>query len=217
MLEIVFEQCSDNCFLGHPCQSVKIDTGGDDFGAYRKKAAEIVTAYGNETALLIDFSGTDEQRNRLALALDIETYEQNQRLESAIFKVKDSIQALRLYKPYMALANSLRYARDLYRLSEEEMYADIKRLGYLGLKIGEDYLKEEIQILWPGGSEERILTAMGKAEAVIAVGFVKTMAICKYPVTIKLIIFRNKQGRCLSEEQIINEIITKVGKENEKR
>lgn len=217
MLEIVFDESPGNIFLGQKYKSVALSGFGDDFAAYRKTAAALLSAHGHDMAVLIDFSGSPEERNLLALALSIETYAEKDTLESAVFKVSDSAEAMALYKPYMALANSLRYARDLYRMNEDEMYADIKRLGYLGLKIEEDYLKGEIKIVWGSDKGAENLRAEGKADAIIVTGFMKTTAICRYKSPITAVLIKNGTAAEKSEDEIINEIIMKVRKENAKR
>lgn len=216
MLEIVFDESSGNSFLGRKYKTAKL-TSCIDFAAYRRQAAEVIAAYGDEPAVFIDFDGGDDELGLTVLALSVEAYGENHRLESAVFKVKNSVWAMSACKPYTALANSLRYARDLYRLPAEEMYADIKRLGYLGLKTEEDYLKGEIVMCWPGDGDAEILRATGKSEAIVATGVLKTLAICKYEKALTAVLVRRENAPELSEDEIINEIIAKVREKNAKR
>lgn len=62
------------------------------------------------------------------------------RLERVLFKIKDAAGAAERYRNAAALANAVRYARDLANepanyLTPEVFAADIKRLKYLGLEI----------------------------------------------------------------------------------
>ena len=62
------------------------------------------------------------------------------KLESVCFKVKGKVLSAKEYVPYAALANGVRYARDLTNepannLTPIMMAEDIKRLSYLGLEV----------------------------------------------------------------------------------
>ena len=156
MLEIVFDENKDGGFLGQSFPEVCVSLPPEDspFEAYRKTAAEIADCYQNSRAVILTSVPEGWGMNMLALALAVETYEEKGLLESAVFKVAHSGKAMCAYKPYAALANSIRYVRDLMRLDENEMFADIKRLGYLGLKISEDYIEHKMNIC--GRDRERL-------------------------------------------------------------
>lgn len=213
MLEIVFDENASCEFLGQKCQTADVDiAAGCDWETYRKAAAQLVAAHTKERVVVINFSGSEKMMNYLALALGVETYEEQTELESVVFKVGDSQKALSDYKPFMALANSLRYARDLLRLPEAERRADIKRLGYLGLKVKEDYIKETITIDWPGKKPEKKMTAEGALAALVLVGVMKKQAICKDEQACRGIIGKvfEKEADKIAEPKDENEMIEKI-------
>lgn len=213
MLEIVFDENKGDGFLGQkfPEICVRLPADGSPLGAYRKTAAEIVRRHQDSRAVILKSIPEGRGMNMLALALAVETYEEKGLLESAVFRVAHSGKALCEYKPYAALANSIRYVRDLMRLDEDEMFADIKRLGYLGLKINEDYIEHRVNILWPGSGTPVKFEAKTKTEALIAVGVTKAWAICKAAFAAEAVIFKEKIDDCsCDEDKIIDEIAAKA-------
>lgn len=213
MLEIVFDENKDDGFLGQkfPEVCVRLPTEESPFNAYRKTAANIVRRYQDNRAVILTSVPEGRGMNMLALALAVENYEEKGLLESAVFRVAHSGKALCEYKPYAALANSIRYVRDLMRLDGNEMFADIKRLGYLGLKISEDYIEHKVNILWPGIGKPLKFEAKNKTEALIAVGVMKTWAICKAAFAAETVIFKEKiDGSSCDEDNIIDEIAAKA-------
>lgn len=218
MLEIVFDENSGSEFLGQKYPVIRIEVWGlEEVSAYRRAARSLLEAYGQSLAVIIEVKGNVEERNLLALALSIEAYDETQALETVVFKVKHSGEAMLDYKPYMALANSLRYARDLYKMDDDQVYADIKRLGYLGLKVEEDYIKKEIKVQWLGKGEAEIWSANGKNQAIMVIGVVKALAILRYPFALAAIIYQDKKAPDMNDDELINEIIIRVRKENAKR
>lgn len=218
MLEIVFDENQNNLFLGQSYSHVKIEAPVEfSFAAYRLAAARFVEAYAEQPVVLVDFLGNEEERNYFALALSVETYREDNCLESVVFKIKDRNESFAEYRPFGALANSIRYARDLFCMEENEMYADIKRLGYLGLKIKEDYLKNEIIMEWPGSGDVIEFCSQGKSETAMYVGVVKALAIIRHPAALRLTIKRGLIGAEIHEDELISNIVNMVRNENEKR
>lgn len=180
MLEIVFDENASCEFLGQKCvELTPVFPAVSDFSSYRKLAKTIVDEHPEQRALVIRPAAEGEQVNLLALALSVETYDEKTNLEDVVFKVKDCRAAIEAYKPFAALANSLRYVRDLLRLDENERVADIKRLGYLGLKIKEDYINNRLELDWAGSEPAMTLAARDMKSGLVLVGLMKTWAICK--------------------------------------
>lgn len=221
MLEIVFDENAGCEFLGHKYKMVEVTALANwEWNDFRKMARKLVEENWQEQILLVNFTPQGEALNNFALALSVETYEEKSKLESMVFKVKHSGATMMSYKPYMALANSIRYARDLYRLSEDEYMADIKRLGYLGLRVQEDYLKKEVTVEWPGKENEKLFVARNKNQIMVLIGIIKTWAICKEEFGIRGII--SKLGsfpsnaieieEAKNEDEIVEKIINYVRK-----
>lgn len=212
MLEIVFDENEDDVFLGQKCLEIEpILSEGAGFSSYRQTARQIIREYADQRVLIIRLKEEGERMNLLALALSVEAYEECTDLENAVFKVKDCRAAIDAYKPYMALANSLRYVRDLLRLDENERIADIKRLGYLGLKVKEDYLNHCLELDWPGEEPVLNLSAENVRDGLILIGLMKTWAICKEKFAVHAIIelpvAECKISASADEDEIIEKIV----------
>lgn len=215
MLEIVFDENEAGVFLGQKClEIVPILPEGADLSSYRQTARQIIREHTDQRVLIIRLKEEGERMNLLALALSVEAYEECTDLENAVFKVKDCRAAIDAYKPYMALANSLRYVRDLLRLDENERTADIKRLGYLGLKIKEDYLSHCLELDWPGEEPVLNLSAENVRDGLILTGLMKTWAICKEKFAVHAIIelpaADHKISALADEDEIIEKIVEYV-------
>lgn len=213
MLEIAFDETAHCRFLGQKCQMVDlVISASADWQDYLETARKLIDDYANQAVVIVNLSVGDETMNYLALALSVETYEEQTCLESVVFKVKNSREAMNAYKPFMALANSLRYARDLLRLPQNERFADIKRLGYLGLQVKEDYIKESIEIDWPGISPTKRFAASGEKASLVLIGIIKCLAILKAKPAIKGFISKVEIDSCelISEPETEEEMVEKI-------
>ena len=179
MLEIVFDENKSSNFLGQSCRLIKVeDSFLSSWQKMRDYAQNLLQKYAGDRVLKIQVS-QNEKMYLLALAFSIECYAENTMLETLVFDVTNSQKAFTEYHPYGALTNALRYMRDLLRMNEKEAYADIKRLGYLGLKIDEDYLKKQIVVRWQEGKAPQYFCAMQKNAAFLLIALFKFWAICK--------------------------------------
>lgn len=220
MLEIVFDETNNDKFLGEHGKLVHIDSVQlKSWKDYRRVAFDILRENANERVVIIEKMDEMEICNNLALALSVEDYFEIGKIETLVFKVMHSGVAMLSYKPFMALANSLRYARDLYRLEDAEWEADIKRLGYLGLSAKEDYINKKIVLEWPGAGEALELVANDKMSAIGLVAILKTIAICKEKFKARGVIYKSKsppsQGKIIGascEDEMIEQIINYVRK-----
>lgn len=213
MLEIVFDENASCEFLGQKCQMIDLEIPvAANWRQYRQIAQQLINNYAKQMAVIINLPTEGEAMNNLALALSVEAYDEHTHLESVVFKVKDSRLAMAAYKPFMALANSLRYTRDLLKLSEEERRADIKRLGYLGLKVKEDYIKASIEIDWKGIKPVKKFAADGMLAALVLVGVIKKHAICKDEISLHGVIGTDAEAGAekISEPKDENEMIEKI-------
>lgn len=211
MLEIVFDENACCEFLGQKCEEIfPVFPEISDFSSYRKLAKQIIDDNPNQRALVIHPAAEGEQMNLLALALSVETYAEQTNLEDVVFKVRDCRMAIEAYRPFMALANSLRYARDLLRLDADERIADIKRLGYLGLKIKEDYINNLLELDWAGTEPVRNLSAREINSGLVLVGLMKNWAICKEKFAVHGIIGGEASGYEIPVPADEDEMIEKI-------
>lgn len=179
MLEIVFDENKDAIFFEQPCPLLKIeDSFLSSWQKMRAYAQSVLDVYANEPVLKLQMS----QKNLmyfLALAFTVEAYAETSDVETLVFVVEDSQKVFDEFKPFAALNNALRYMRDLMRMEEKEAYADIKRLGYLGLKVQEDYIKKQIIIQWREEKSSQYFCATQKNATFLLIALFKFWAICK--------------------------------------
>lgn len=179
MIEIVFDESKSASFLGQDCPLIECD---------EKKLTSIKQMRGWVQNLLMEFAQERVLKIKslpmmklylLTLVFSIESYEDKTNLETVVFEVSDSRKAIENYGCFSAVTNAIRYMRDLLRMEEKEAYADIKRLGYLGLNVEEDYLKQQIIVKWHEGDNAQILCATQNNAAFMLIALFKFWAICK--------------------------------------
>ena len=179
MLEIVFDENKTAAFLERPCLLIKVeDSFLSSWPKMRLYARNLLNEYPHEQVLKLQIKQKD-LLYFLALAFCVEGYAENTALETVVFEVENSRKAFEQYHPFAALTNAIRYMRDLLRMDENEAYADIKRLGYLGLKISEDYIKKQIIIQWKEAKSSQYFCDIKKNAAFLLIALFKFWAICK--------------------------------------
>ena len=187
MLEIAFDENDNNLFLGEECPVADgFALSACDWDGWRKEAAALVGRYRQVRVLIVRGMQAPDMF-RLALALAAETYDESGMLETVVFKVASNKSVIDGYRPYAALTNAVRYARDLFRTEDErEIRADFKRLGYLGIVCEENYADGSLRLYFDGGGKEKqVLAAEGRNAAIALVGIMKKKAICKEKVFIE--------------------------------
>lgn len=220
MLEIGFDEKNTAAFLGQSCPLIDVDVKHvSDWKSCFALAKNYIADFPKERVLKFDL--TDKNKlNLLALAFSVAAYEEQTTLETVVFVCDNFLQTSSDYKPIAALTNALRYMRDLMRMDEKEAYADIKRLGYLGLKVNEDYLKKQIVVQWQESKTPQYFCATQKNAAFILIALFKFWAICKDPKPRVGIIGENVWGDVVlpnlsSEDEMIEYVINNTVRKNE--
>lgn len=179
MIEIVFDENKSASFLGQDCPLIEFDEKNlTSIKQMRVWVQNLLTEFAQERVLKIK-SLQMMKMYLLTLVFSIESYEDKTNLETVVFEVFDSRKAIENYGYFSAATNAIRYMRDLLRMEEKEAYADIKRLGYLGLNVEEDYLKKQIIVKWHEGDNAQILCATQNNAAFMLIALFKFWAICK--------------------------------------
>jgi len=127
-------------------------------------------------------------------------------LESVIF-VNDKYSELqKLFENYAALANAIRFAKDLYNEPEglyqtEQYYFEIKRLEYLGLEF-KDCGNNLLRLVWKGNEtgKEQIIVARNRKSVAVAAGVIKAIALQKRNINLTVY---------LQIEDVINDLLVK--------
>ena len=179
MLEIVFDEGKDALFMGQSCKMQKLETEANPtWTQARSFAQKIIENNAEERGLKVQF---DKENNipLFSLAFCVEAYDEKTKLETLVIEVSNSKEMIAVFAPYAALNNAVRYMRDLYHMEEKEAYADIKRLGYLGLQVKEDYIKKQITVKWQAREKLKYYSAQTTNAAFVLVGLFKFWAITK--------------------------------------
>ncbi len=216
MLEIAFSQDKNCQFLGQKCPVFSLFDVDDakNFASFRRIAQNILLQYGKKRVLIVRVK--EEYINDLALALCLATYLEDLALETVVFEV-DNLQVASLnYQPYAALTNALRYMRDLYRMEEKEAFADINRLGYLGLEIYRDYFHKQISVKWKNKPFDKVFYAKNNLSVFVLVALMKYWAIVKSENSIMAYLGGENVDNAivipdfLSEDEMIDYVINMV-------
>lgn len=189
---------------------------------------------------------TDEFIYNLALGLELDSYrfdkynilkaETYSSLETVVFDGDYYLEFQNNYKPFKALANCIRYARDIYNeprdiFDAEEFFSDVKRLKYLDLVVKNSSLNncKTAIVKWQGNDKaEQVYYACERGSAAILIAVMKYWAIIKKNVNvcavinmeanqeIKLVDIQNNNyiNHISNEEELIEKIINICVKED---
>lgn len=124
--------------------------------------------------------------------------EEYAKLESIILLNDKSIELQKLFEYYMALANAIRFAKDLYNEPEgqyqtEQYFFEIKRLEYLGLEF-KDCGNNLLRLVWKGNdkSKEINIIARNRKSAAVAAGVIKAVAL--QGLNVNLVVYLQIEG-----------------------
>lgn len=127
-------------------------------------------------------------------------------LESVVFVNEKYSELQKLFENYAALANAIRFAKDLYNEPEglyqtEQYFFEIKRLEYLGLGF-KDCGNNLLRLVWKGNDtgREQNIVAKNRRSAAVAAGVIKAISLqrCHLNLTVYLQI-----------EDVINDLLVK--------
>lgn len=183
MIEIVLDENTENTFLNaeRPVYTIN-DTAEKTWEEYRGLAQKILTSYGDVPIIIIRNTNPQFSINWFAVALFIESCFIKNKLECAVFKVKDKATAIQNYKPYIALTIGLKYIIRLYQEELDNVYKEIAGLSYLGLNIKEDYIENKIYMELPSTGEPYNLNAQTTEEALTTVAILKSISLMQKPI-----------------------------------
>ena len=101
MIEIVLDQNEGDSFLNEerPVWEITKDMTGD-FPSYREEARKLIARYGSDKIIIIRNNHQGFSNNMFAVALFVESCLLPNRMECAVIKVEDYLQALQKYKPF---------------------------------------------------------------------------------------------------------------------
>ena len=171
-------------------------------GGWREAGKKLAKKHLAQRTMALNTKGrgmkTDEVL-QLALGLELGTYlfdkyqpEPVEMLEQIVLAADNPENLKEMYKPYAALANAVRYARDIVnepadKYDDNEVFCEIKRLEYLGLQ--HTVLRRDMwSMSWEKDKQgkPRFYYAEGRFACAVGAGVLKALALQKQPKMVKI-------------------------------
>lgn len=179
MIEIAFDQNNNHLFKNQTYPVFTLHSfNTSSFSDYLKQAENIIYALPDSPIIILPNTPEVCSVNFLALALFIKSCLLPNKIECVVFKTTDSFAAMEKYKPFVALTTAIRLAVRLCNSPSDEIYREIKNMGYLGLDIKTDYIRHFIKLsLGKETDGSHKFTADTISEAIVAAATLKTLAL----------------------------------------
>ena len=212
-------------------KNVRLPDVGDE--GWCAAGKNLVKKHLRQKNLLVALNDKPMKTNEIlqfALGLELGTYifdkyqsEPEEMLEQIVLYCNNPQNLKELYKPYAALANVVRYARDIVnepaeKYDDHEVFCEIKRLTYLGL---EHSLRRDgfWEMSWDGEKTERPLFyyAEGRFACAVGAAVLKALALQKQPRRVKIFMTLAKKNINVNDllaEEPIYKIKEKGGEED---
>lgn len=215
-------------------KSVRLPDEGDE--GWRAAGKNLVKKHLRQKNLLVTLNDKPMKTDEIlqfALGLELGTYifdkyqsEPEEMLEQIVLLCNNPQNLKELYKPYAALANVVRYARDIVnepaeKYDDHEVFCEIKRLTYLGLE--HNLLRNGFrEMSWNGEKTARPLFyyAEGRFACAVGAAVLKVLALQKQPRRVKIFMTLAKKNIDVNDllaEEPIYKIEEKGGEEDVER
>ena len=183
MIEFAFDDNIGNTFLGDETPVFEIPSQVfDNFDVYKSVAANLLRKHQSDKYVTISDKRVEYSRNLFAVALFVESYKQDTKIDCVIFKSQNHTEEVNNYKPYIALIIGLKYVFSLIDKAPNVIYKDISLLGYLGLEINEDYANNQLNIKYNNASKIQNVVAEDVDNALIIIGALKSLSLARAQV-----------------------------------
>lgn len=230
-------------FYNMPVNKIEIINLGKNLSKNLEKLITVCISVENNEKLEVPI---EEFIYNLALGLELDSYRFDKynklkagsysSLETVVFDGDYFLEFQNNYKPFKALANCIRYGRDIYNeprdvFDAEEFISDVKRLKYLDLEMEMTCLDncKVARVRWRGSdNKEQLFYACNRNSAAVLIAVMKYWAIIKKNVNVCAVINMetNQEIKLVdiqdnnyinpinSEEELIETIINICVKEN---
>ncbi len=209
MIEIALDKNPDNTFKNKEYPVFEVQQFADNsFNTYLFTAQNIINHFISEPIIIIKILTDSCSLNFLALALFIKSYQIESCLECVVFKVSNYEQALKSYKPFVALTTGIRLALRLYKAPAKDIYRELENMGYLGIESHTDYLEHKI-FLSLGNPEKASITftANNLSKAISIASTLKCFALLNQNISATAEIKVMPQDTVCDINQIITDIL----------
>jgi len=212
MIEIVLDGNTDNKFCNKEYPVIEINNQFPDvWNEYKLIADKIIADNSDKYAVIIKINNPKVSLNKLALAIFVTSVKTINRLEYAVFKVSDLMEARTLYKPYIALTIGIKYALTLAEESPKVIYKNISELGYLGIKTKRDYKADIMTLSLPNSFDiPYIINSNTLQDTICGVAVLKSLSLAKIPVNIELNIKLSETAMVIHKDEMLEKIINDI-------
>ena len=131
-------------------------------------------------------------------------------IDCVVFKVKDYNKSYQEYKPFVALTIAVKYIMRLCLEDVKRIYQEFTELGYLGLEIKHDYIKNQTIIRLNGNQLVYKISTHKTKDAIAAVGMLKALSLAKVGASVEVEINEVMESETINETDIINKIVSDI-------
>lgn len=211
MIDIVFDSKADDTFCGEMFPCVDIKAKMSSWTDYMNLAQNFIKSYSEHKSVIVKSVDKDFSINKFSVALFAESIQNQSNLDYVVFKVKDLEKSRESYKPYLALTIAVKYVLQLIDKTPEEIYRNISDLGYLGLDIKSDYLKNMMSLKYKEtASPKNKYKAHNAFEALVLTALLKTVSLAKIQACFEVEIDLNNTPKKIDVKCLVEEIMRKV-------
>lgn len=211
MIKVIFDKnYTDQTFDNRACPVYTLQTSGSCFEPYLTEAKKFVSTYARERFVIVTPTADHEALNLFATAVSCVSLIEENVIDGLVLKVANKDAAMAAYRPFIALFVALKYVVRLYQEGAEAAYREIADMAYLGLDVKIEYAKQEIILHHPGHEKLDDLVVDSTPDALIAAGYLKTIALLEQDVDVSAHIhIRSKDVMDFDVYDVINTIVKK--------
>ena len=186
-MEIIFDENEGNMFCGESYPVYFLKTPDKfNFKNILREVRELIKANNQNKTIVIKPEKENKYFRLFAALMGIEGCDKADYPLQAVFKVGDFKQAAGAYRPYFFFGTAATYVLRLLQMDNEEMYGDIRTLGYLGLDIKSDYLNNTISLHLPNPGKKYCFRVASLHNTVILSSFIKMLSLLKSEINIDI-------------------------------
>ncbi len=207
MIEIALYSNRNDEFATHDYQTVSLEPfSANSFADFQQEAQRFIQKYHQNKVVVINKYPVNFNLNLFAVALSTESLRIENRINCVAIQVSDLEAATEAYKPYIALTFGQKYIHSLQEMAEQALFKDISSLGYLGLKVIQNYTDKSLTLSLKGVKELPNINATTFSDTLFAVSYIKTLALLKqdYSVTVDLRCF--EKSASFDEDAVLSKL-----------